>query len=199
MLRIKYNLFFRGLWELYNSFKAYFPKKYVFGYFGKNVILIPPLYLGNPKNIFLHDNVFLAKATVSAINAKFIMKRHSVAAEGLCVRTGNHAMIVGKFMGTITEMDKPKGYDHDVVIEEDVWIGTRVTILSGVTVGRGAIVAAGAVVSKSIPPYTIFGGVPARFIKFKWTINEIIEHEKQLYKPEERISQKVLEQLFRSY
>ena len=49
-----------------------------------------------------------------------------------------------------------------VTIEDDVWIGLNATILQGVTLGRGCIVGAGAVVTRSIPPWTIAMGVPAR-------------------------------------
>lgn len=52
--------------------------------------------------------------------------------------------------------------DAPVAIEDDVWIGAGAIVLPGVTVGRGAIVAAGAVVTKSVEPYTIVAGVPAR-------------------------------------
>ena len=52
-----------------------------------------------------------------------------------------------------------------VMIEDDVWLGSHVVVLSGVTIGKGAIVAAGGVVTKSIPPYEIWGGVPAKFLK----------------------------------
>ena len=45
------------------------------------------------------------------------------------------------------------------------WIGARSTILGGVTLGEGSIVAAGAVVSRSVPPNTIVGGVPASVIR----------------------------------
>lgn len=48
-----------------------------------------------------------------------------------------------------------------VSIEDYVFIGPRVTILPGVTIGKGAVVASGAVVTKSVPPFTIVGGVPA--------------------------------------
>ncbi len=51
-----------------------------------------------------------------------------------------------------------------VVIEDDVWIGLNAVILQGVTIGRGTIVGAGAVVNKSIPPWSIAVGVPARVI-----------------------------------
>jgi phosphonate metabolism protein (transferase hexapeptide repeat family) len=55
--------------------------------------------------------------------------------------------------------------ENRVVIGHDVWIGHGVTILPGVTIGNGAVIGAGAVVSKSVDPYTIVGGVPAKLIK----------------------------------
>lgn len=59
--------------------------------------------------------------------------------------------------------DQPVVIDP-VIIEDDVWIGMNTVILQGVTVGRGAIVGAGAVVTKSIPPWLIAVGVPAKVI-----------------------------------
>jgi acetyltransferase-like isoleucine patch superfamily enzyme len=52
-----------------------------------------------------------------------------------------------------------------IIVEDDVWIGTRCVILQGVTIGKGAVIGAGSVVNKSIPPYEVWAGVPARFIK----------------------------------
>ncbi len=49
-----------------------------------------------------------------------------------------------------------------VVIEDMAWVSSRATVLPGVTIGRGAVVAAGAVVAKSVDPFTIVGGVPAK-------------------------------------
>lgn len=59
-----------------------------------------------------------------------------------------------------------QGYQEDkpIVIEDDVWIGSRVTILPGVRVGKGAIIGAGSVVTKEVLPYTIVAGNPARII-----------------------------------
>lgn len=85
------------------------------------------------------------------------------------------------------------------MVEEDVWIGCNVTLLSGVNIGRGSIVAAGAVVTKSFPPYSIIGGVPAKLIKFKWTIDQILEHEAKLYPEQERFTRKQLEDYFIQY
>ncbi len=52
-----------------------------------------------------------------------------------------------------------------VVIEDDVWIGANATILDGAHIGKGAVIAAGAVVEGNVPPYEIWGGVPARRLK----------------------------------
>lgn len=54
---------------------------------------------------------------------------------------------------------------HGIVLEDDIWVGANVTILDGCRIGRGAIIGAGAVVTKNVVPYSIVGGVPARFIK----------------------------------
>lgn len=53
-------------------------------------------------------------------------------------------------------------------IGNDVWIGRNVTIKRGVVIGDGAVVAAGAVVVTDIPPYAIFGGVPAKLIRYRF-------------------------------
>lgn len=53
----------------------------------------------------------------------------------------------------------------EVVIEDDVWIGTKSTIMKGVRIGRGAVIAAASVVTRDVEPYTLVGGNPAREIR----------------------------------
>jgi galactoside O-acetyltransferase len=51
-----------------------------------------------------------------------------------------------------------------IVIEDDVWIGSNAVILRNVRLGHGCVVAAGAVVTKDVDPFSVVGGVPARKI-----------------------------------
>ena len=53
----------------------------------------------------------------------------------------------------------------NVHIEEDAFIGCNTTICNSITIGKGAIVGAGSVVTKSIPPYQVWAGNPAKYIK----------------------------------
>lgn len=114
--------------------------------------------------------------------------------------TGDHRIdIIGKYIIDVTDEEKKSlrvkveglkindngnvngnPYDLPVVIEDDVWVGANVTILKGVTIGRGSVVAAGAVVTRSCPPYSIIGGVPAKVLKMRFTPEEIEEHERRL-------------------
>ena len=197
---IKDDPFVRGCYSLYREYFGI--RRRQFGFVGKDVKLIPPLNLSNPKNVYLYGLNKIEHATISTNNARFIMKMGAGSAEGLSVHTGNHMMMVGKFYRAVTEEDKRKfggGYDKDVIVEEDAWLGCNVTLLSGVTVGRGAVVAAGAVVTKDIPPYAIAGGVPAKFIKFKWTKEQILEHEAELYPEKDRLSEEKLDSIFAQY
>ncbi len=198
--KLKHNSVVRGVYYASKAIGDYFVKKRRFLQLADNVTITPPLYIGNYRNVCLGEGVCIgAHAHISAINAKFICKGNCAIAENLTVHTGNHARLVGKFVSEITEADKPQGYDQDIIVEEDVWIGSNVTLLAGVTIGRGTTVAAGAVVARSMPPYCICGGVPAKFIKFYWTIEEILAHEVRLYEESKRLKREELEEIFLKY
>lgn len=78
----------------------------------------------------------------------------------VCIHAENH---------NIDRLDLPIRLQGEsrvgVTIEDDCWIGSGVVILDGVTIGNGSVIAAGAVVTKSIPPYSIVAGVPAKLIR----------------------------------
>lgn len=188
------NKVIRGLYFFFTNYFGINRNK--FGHIGNHVILSPPYNISNQKNVYIGDHVgILPNSFISAIHADFVIKGHCAIAENFTAHTGNHARINGLFITDVTDEIKPKGYDEDIVIEDDVWIGCNVTILSGVHIGRGATIAAGAVVNKDIPPYCIAGGVPARPIKFYWSTDEIIVHESKLYTEEERFSRKELDEI----
>lgn len=65
--------------------------------------------------------------------------------------------------------------DHTskTVIGNDVWVGSRAIIMQGLSIGTGAVIGAGAVVTKSVPPYAVVAGCPAKIIKYRFDQNMI--------------------------
>lgn len=52
-----------------------------------------------------------------------------------------------------------------VSIGKDVFIGQAVIVLPGVTIGDNCIIGAGSLVNRDVPPNTVYGGVPAKYIR----------------------------------
>ena len=140
------------------------------------------LFLGNDIHIGSH-------ATMWAVHTRIVIGDKVVMGPGVTTMGSNHDMrLIGRFMKDLPESGSKSENDMDVVLETDIWVGTRAIILKGVRVGRGAVIGAGAIVTKSIPPYTIVGGNPARPIRSRGTVDQIMAHEQNLYPPEARLS-----------
>ncbi len=98
-------------------------------------------------------------------------------APGVTIIAGNHRVDLvstysfASILQFLSDENAPAIKDHDskgsVTIGNDVWIGHSAQIMSGVKIGDGAIIASKSVVTRDIEPYTIVGGNPAKFIKYR--------------------------------
>jgi acetyltransferase-like isoleucine patch superfamily enzyme len=145
--------------------------------------------------ISVGDDVLLGdRACLMASCSRIVIGSHVMFGPEVTIRGGNHRIdAVGRFMKSIRDEEKRPEDDRGVVVEDDVWVGTRAVILSGVRIGRGAVVGAGAVVTKSVPPYVIVVGNPARLVRFRWDVETILEHERRLYPEGQRLAREYLE------
>lgn len=126
---------------------------------GDNVFIGPRIEIRGWETLVIGSNV-------SIHNASFIDARGGLTI-GNDVSIAHHCSIVTFDHGwadtTKPIRDNPVRYEP-VAISNDVWIGGGARILAGATIGTRTIVAAGAVVTRSIPEYSIAGGVPAKVI-----------------------------------
>lgn len=149
------------------------------------------------ENIHIGNNVFLGtKPILSASRSQIVIGNNVMFGPEVNILGGNHTTIYkGRFMVDVHDTDKRPEDDLGVIIEDDVWVGTRALILHGVTIGRGSIVGAGSVVTKSVPPYAIVAGNPAHVKRFRWSIEDILIHESKLYPLEKQLTRVDLESL----
>lgn len=57
------------------------------------------------------------------------------------------------------------GVAKSIEVQDRVWIGSRSVVLQGCVIGHDSVIAAGSVVTRSIPPHSLYGGIPARLIR----------------------------------
>ena len=103
--------------------------------------------IGNHTRIGLHSTVIGPVSIGSHVNL----------AQGVTVSALNH-----NFSETDKRIDEQGITTRQIIIEDDVWIGTNATVLAGVRIGSHSVIAAGAVVTHDIPPHSLAAGVPAQ-------------------------------------
>ena len=165
---------------------AVFPNAFGTTCFLKNVVTAPNIFIGDytyyddpvdptgfeANNVLFNwpefgDKLIIGKFCAMASGTQFIM---GPANHRTCsISTYPFAV----FGGAWAERGPPhldqlprKG---DIVVGNDVWIGRNSVILPGVHIGDGAIIAVQSVVARDVPPYTVYGGNPARFLKDRFS------------------------------
>lgn len=156
---------------------------------GKNVYLRPiSCDIKGIKNLSIGNHTIIPKKSIFyCTEAPLIIGNKVMFGPCPTIITGNHRIdVIGQFM--IDNKIKLPENDAPVIIEDDVWCGSHIIILKGVKIGRGSVVAAGSVVTKSCPPYSVIGGIPAKVLKYRFSTDEILKHEEILYPSEKRLS-----------
>ena len=113
-------------------------------------------YIEIGDNFFSNNNLHLN----ASVNGEIIIGKNVMVGPNVVFRTASHIFVdSGKLI-------KNQGHSFgNINIEDNVWIGANCVILPNVVIGEGSVVAAGATVNKSVSPFTLVGGVPAKTIK----------------------------------
>jgi acetyltransferase-like isoleucine patch superfamily enzyme len=123
----------------------------------ESFLLIPPFYATGGDDTRIGRNVFINQ------NCTFYDLGGLDIADDVMI--GPNVSIITS--GHPVEPSRRRAFTiaKPIVIERNVWIAAGATIIGGVTVGENSVVAAGSVVTRDVPPNTLVGGNPARFIR----------------------------------
>jgi acetyltransferase-like isoleucine patch superfamily enzyme len=138
---------------------------------GNNVTILRNTVIectGNIKNmgvgLVIGDDVGIAQNCFIQVRGRVTIGSHVMFGPNVSIFSENHG-----FTSLDTPMISQPTVRGEVIIEDDVWLGTRSVILSGIRIGKGSIIAAGALVNRDVPPYSIVAGVPGKVIKSRLT------------------------------
>lgn len=140
---------------------------------GKNVTIRERVVIMRPQNVEIgHDVLLNSDCKIGGQNGIKI-GNYVQLAYNVNLVSEDHA-----YHNPTTPIKK-QGYKKTgpIIIEDDVWIGANAVIMPEIRVGRGSIIGANAVVTKSVLPYSIVGGVPARLIKYRFDKQSIQQAE----------------------
>jgi len=132
----------------------------LFREFGKGVRIAAHVRFGTGSKIKIGNNSNLGYGC-RIIGGDLSIGNDVMMAPEVLIITENHETS----NTSIPMREQGQALPEPVEIGNDVWIGARTIILPGVNIGDHSVIAAGAVVTKSFPPYSIIGGVPAKLIK----------------------------------
>ena len=118
------------------------------------------IYVGRGAILKIGNNVGMSSTCIEAHTSIIIGNNVKVGACTTIFDTNSHSL---DYM--IRRTSDNHVTSQPICIEDDVWIGMNCIILKGVTIGARSIIASGSVVTKSIPPDSIAGGIPAKVIK----------------------------------
>ena len=126
---------------------------------GKSPVICSGVFMLEPQNIELGNRVLMNRGVYISALAKIRIGNDVLMGPYVHINSNNH-----RFEDPAVPI-LDQGKDHKpIVIEDDVWVCASVVITAGSHIGRGSVVMAGAVVSGKVEPYSIIGGVPARFV-----------------------------------
>lgn len=127
-----------------------------------NTIIDSGLVQDIGEGLVIGNNVGISQNCFIQVSGKLIIGNNVIIGPGTSIFSENH-----NHGDSETEINKQGVVRKGVTICDGVWIGSGVVVLDGVTIGESSIVAAGAVVTKSVPAFSIVGGIPAKLIRLR--------------------------------
>lgn len=122
-------------------------------YIGRNVKMVAQSGV-----IRIGDNAFIGDGSIIVAKKRIEVGADALIAEYVVIRDQNHSLNAGDPIRNAGFSVAP------IIIESNVWLGSKVTVLKGNHIGSGAVIAANAVVTQDVPAGHICGGVPAKII-----------------------------------
>lgn len=153
---------------LYSSRLGHMLCKRKFRRFGNNSFFRPFAYAIETQKIAIGNNVVIRPGTMFFASPYGEEKKlHIIIEDDVLIGSSVHIYVSNHMFSDISLPISRQGHSEvkPVILKKGCWVGANVTILPGVVVGENSVIGANSVVTKSISPFTVVAGNPAKVIK----------------------------------
>ncbi|MFA0014189.1 sugar O-acetyltransferase [Vibrio lentus] len=131
----------------------------LFGKVGSSSLIQPPFHCEFGKTIEIGEDTFINMNVVMLDGARIKVGNNVLIGPSVQFYTPSHSL-------DYRSRRKWETFCLPITIEDDVWVGGNSVINQGVTIGARSVIAANSVVNSDVPPDCLYGGTPAKLIRY---------------------------------
>ena len=147
---------------------------------GSDVIIDDFVFIGAHQRLIVGNRVHIASHSSITGGGRVLLSDFSGMGSGARLISGTDDFTEGRLNGSAIPQEFRQTRRGTIILEPHAIIGTNTVVLPDVTIGEGATVGAGSVVTRSLEPWGVYAGSPARRIKTRPRAI-VLENEQKLF------------------
>jgi acetyltransferase-like isoleucine patch superfamily enzyme len=147
---------------------------------GSDIIIDDFVFIGAHERLILGNRVHISSHSSITGGGRVLLSDFSGLGSGVRLISGTDDFTEGRLNGCAIPQEFRQTHRGTLVLEPHAIIGANVVVLPDVTIGEGATVGAGSVVTRSLEPWGVYAGSPARRIKTR-PRDVVLENERRLF------------------
>lgn len=116
---------------------------------------------GDSSKLLVGKGVCLNNAVINTMSGIVEVRSYAFMGHNVSLLTGTHDC---KQVGRSRQAAVPES-GRDIIVGEGAWVASNVTIIGPCKIGENAVIGAGSVITGTVPPNTIYAGIPAKFVR----------------------------------
>ena len=147
---------------------------------GSDIIIDDFVFIGSHRHLILGNHVHIASHASITGGGRVLISDFCGISSGARLISGTDDFTGGALTGPTIPPEFRQAHRGTIVLEPHVNIGSNAVVLPDVTVGEGSTVGAGSVVTRSLEPWGVYVGSPARRIKTR-PRDVVLKNEQRLF------------------
>ena len=132
---------------------------------GSDIIIDDFVFIGTHQRLIIGNRVHISSHSSITGGGRVLLSDFSGMGSGVRVISGTDDFTEGRLNGSAIPQEFRQTHRGTVILEPHAILGANAVVLPDVTIGEGATVGAGSVVTRSLEPWGVYVGSPARRVK----------------------------------